>query len=155
MSTNDQAAAFRAAAQALNEAADKELRKQVYAAFRKASKPLGETVIREGSAKMPHRGGLSARLATAKLSQSNSTTGRNPGITLRIKSREGYELPALDRGRLRHPVFGRRRRWVLQRVPARAFSTPFEQGREQVANEVTRALEDVAQDIARQTRRAS
>lgn len=152
MATSDPNADFRAAADALNEAADKELRKQVYARLRKIAKPLGVKVIREGSARLPRAGGLSARVAAAKMSQSNSTTGRNPGVALRFRTSPTMDLQGMDEGIVRHPYWGH---WVRgakpQSIRPRAFSDPFEAGREPVAAEIVKAMEDVAKQIEHQS----
>ncbi|HEY2088601.1 MAG TPA: hypothetical protein VGH54_21600 [Mycobacterium sp.] len=144
--TADGTEAFLAAAQALNEAGDKELRKEVYAAFRRVAKPLGERMIAEGAAELPHRGGLAARVAAARLSQSNATTGRNPAVAIKLKVREGYNLRTFDQGTIRHRVFGSNR-WVAQSIRAGAFTRPFEAGADQVRKELIAALEKVANGI--------
>lgn len=152
VSRADSSAQFREAAKALNEAADKGLRREVYAGFRKAAKPLGERMISQGAAEMPHHGGLAARIAASKLAQSNSTTGRNPSITLSLRSREGYDLKAMDAGILRHPVFGR---WLAgvkpQRLRPGAFTRPFEAGADGVRKEVIAALNRVNDQIVKQS----
>jgi hypothetical protein len=155
MADNGQAA-FRAAAQALNEAGDKELRREVYAAFKKAAKPLGERIVREGAAGLPRRGGLSARVAAAKVGQSNSTTGRNPGVAITLRTKPGnggksIDLRAIDvQGKVKHPVFGRRKVWRVTNVRSQLFTDPFEAGREPVAREVVDALQTVADRIQRE-----
>jgi hypothetical protein len=154
MADNGQAA-FRAAAQALNEAGDKELRREVYAAFKKAAKPLGERIVHGGSAGLPRRGGLSARVAAAKVGQSNSTTGRNPGVALTIRTKPGdtgksMNLVTVDKGIVRHPTFGRRTVWRVTKVTPELFTKEFEAGREPVAREVLDALQTVADRIQRQ-----
>jgi hypothetical protein len=155
-SSPDGTEAFRRAAQTLNEAGDKDLRREVYAALRRAAKPLGDKVIAEGSSGLPGRGGLRARVAAAKFGQSNATTGRNPGVSLRFRTTQGYDLAAMDRGQLRHPVFaraGQPRTWVRQSIRAKLFTTPFEAGVEPVRKEIVAAMEAVAQDIAAKTSR--
>jgi hypothetical protein len=150
MNEADRGAAFRQAAKALNEAGDKTLRKEVYGAFRRAVKPLGESVIAVGSAQLPRRGGLAARVAASKVGQSNATTGKNPAVSMSIRSREGYNLKAMDAGILRHPVFaqpGQKRVWAQQSIRALAFTTPFEAGAPAVRDEVMKALQAVADDI--------
>ena len=122
----------------------------MYRAFREAAKPLGQKIVERGAATLPHRGGLSARVAQSKVTQSNATTGKNPKVMLRVKTREGYDLKAMDRGQLRHPVYGRPV-WVRQNVPAGEFTKPFEQGSEDVRRQVLAALERVADQIGRST----
>jgi len=150
------AAAFRAAAQALREAGDKDLRREVSASLREVTKPFGARIIRHGAVEMPHRGGLSARLAKARMTQTNAMNGRSPGIGMRFKVREGYDLAALDKGNLKHPVFarpGRPRVWATQRVPRDAYTREFLAGRDQVAGELVHTLESVTERIAQRSKR--
>jgi hypothetical protein len=158
MSLNDGRREFAAAAKALNEAGDKALRREVYAAFRRAAKPLGERIIREGAGGLPARGGLAGRVARAKVQQSNSTRGRNPGVALKFKTvpnsqGQSYDLKTMDEGVVRHPTFGRRNQWRVTRVRPQLFTTPFEAGREDVATEVIAAMRHVADQIARNSTR--
>lgn len=155
----DLAPDFKAASLALNEAGDKDLRNEVYSTFRKIAEPLGVHVIRSGSAELGHRGGLSARVAAAKMSQSNATTGRNPGVALSFRTRaskggQSYNLKAMDAGVLRHPVFaraGQPRVWRTQSIRAGAFTRPYEAKREPTAREVLQAMERVAEEITRRS----
>jgi hypothetical protein len=152
------AAAFKAAAQALNDAADKDLRRQVYAEFRAAARPLGDKVIAEGSAALPHRGGLSIRVSKARMGQSNATTGHNPSIRLNFRVKEGYDLKAMDDGNVTHPVFarpGQPRVWRRQSIRAGAFTTPFEAEVGDVERDILTGLEKVSQEIVVKTRRGS
>jgi hypothetical protein len=149
---------FVAAAAALNEAADKDLRKEVYAAFRKAAKPLIEKIIKDGALHVPASGGLRARVLAAKASQSNATAGRNPGVAFRF--RKPRVMAYIDAGVIPHPVFadrGRRRgAWTWdesQTIRPGAYLHVFEAGREQVAAEVIRALEEVADRIVRESKK--
>lgn len=140
---------FKAAAHALNQLGDRDVRRAVYAGFREVGQPLGIRSRDAGAAAMPRRGGLSARLRQARVGQQNATTGSNPRVVIRISAREGYDLPALDRGQLRHPVFGRRNVWREQAVPAKAWSTEFEKGAPEVRDKVIAQLEDVTQKAMR------
>jgi hypothetical protein len=128
---------YTAAARRLHEAGPA-VQKAFGNAIREVAKPLGRDVLITGAARMPRRGGLAYRIASANVTV--QATAMRAQITLR--TRERYDLKALDRGVLRHPVFEhevkrttriRRRRvstgqrlWVEQRVPANAFSDPFE-----------------------------
>lgn len=157
MAANADFAAFQAAAQALNEAGDKDVRRDVYASFRKVTKPLGAKVIREGAAKMPRAGGFAAIVARAKMGQSNATTGRNIGVALTFRTSPSHDLRSLEAGTLRHPVYprpGEKAAWRSQSVPAHAFSTPFKAGQPAVSREIVHMLETVARDIAHKTSQA-
>lgn len=132
--------------------ADKDLRRAFSKAIREAAKPLGAQVLREGSASMPARGGLRARLLAGKVSIRSSLTGSNPKVMITLANREKDALGALDQGSMRHPVFargGRPRRWTSQRVPSGTYAASFERNAPDVRGEVQKAVQSALDDIAR------
>jgi hypothetical protein len=153
MPVNENSASFRAAAKALTQYGDKGLLKEVRADMRKAAKPLGEKVIREGAAVMPKRGGLSAELAKAKMSQTNTTTGRNPGVVMVFRTKPSHDLKSMDEGIVRHPIYGHRGKgqWRETKVMPGAYSRPFEAGAPDVAHEIVSGLKRIVDDVARRT----
>ncbi|MGP4048783.1 hypothetical protein [Streptomyces sp. 2A115] len=75
-------------------------------------------------------------------------TGGNPGATVWIdKARmppDYKNIPALlNSGRLRHPVFGNRRRWVNQYATPPWWDTTVRRHRPRMDAEVNRVLDDV------------
>lgn len=137
-------------ADALKAAADRDLQKQVSAAMRREAKPLGESVIRLGGGKMPRRGGFSGRVTSrGRVLISNSLGGRSASVTLRLKTADGYDLRGLDRGLLRRPVFGNRKVWRTQKVPADAFTQAFQDGAPRVREAVVQAAQDTLDQVAR------
>ncbi|HJR90329.1 MAG TPA: hypothetical protein VJ782_09260 [Aeromicrobium sp.] len=135
---------------ALKEAGDKGLQKRVSAAMRQEAKPLGERVLRAGAGKMPRRGGLSSRISSrGKVLISNSLGGKSASVTLRLKTSDGYDLRGLDRGQLRHPVYGHRKTWVRQSVPANAFTEAFEAEAPRFRQSILKAAQDTLNDVAR------
>ena len=162
-----ESAEFRRAAVAFRILADKGLTNALRRGLRDVAKPLGEDMIRGGAAAMPHRGGLSARVAASTVGQRNVLAGGNVGVELLLRQRQGYRLDQMDAGKLRHPVFERghmaqtvmhrgkkrrmqgprlQRRWVQQAVPAKSFTTPFEQGapkvRAALVREISKAVDE-------------
>lgn len=153
---------FAAAARALNEAGDRGLRREVLATFRRIARPIGQDVIREGSAELPRRGGFAAAVAAAQIRQSNALSGRNPGVALSFRTAVGatgksMDLRTVDEGKIRHPTFGRRGRgqWRVTNVRAGAFRRPFEAQREPAARELVAAMERVADQVVRDTNRGA
>lgn len=140
---------FKRAAQALNELGDRGVRRAVYKGFREVGKPLGEAARAAGAAAMPRRGGMAARVAAARIGQTNATTGANPRVVVRLSTAEGYDLPGLNRGTLRHPVFGRRNTWRSQPVAPNSFTDGFEAGAPQARDAVIRQLEQVTAEAVR------
>jgi hypothetical protein len=154
MPVSENGADYLAAAKVLTEYGDAGLIKEVRADMRKAARPLGERVIKEGAAAMPRRGGLSHILEGAKMSQSNATSGRNPGVALTFKTNPPHDLKSMNEGIVRHPTFGHREKgdWKETKVKPGAYSRPFEAGQEATASEIVDGLNRVAQDIARRTK---
>lgn len=86
-------------------------------------------------AKLPHRGGLAAWAAAAKLTADVTVAGTTVTAALKVHRnslRGESDLRALDRGRVRHPAWGRRRHddWYIQTVTPRAYSEPIQQSPE-------------------------
>lgn len=108
---------FKDLADRLNAAADTKLRREIYKGLREIARPVGEAMTHALGGALPQRHGLGDRVAQSKIRQTNATTGRNPRIVLSLNSPEGYDLAAMEAGKLRHPNWGRKD-WSLQRVPA-------------------------------------
>jgi hypothetical protein len=142
---------FARAAAALRESGDVGLRRRVGAELRAIGKPVGRAVIADAAPRLPRRGGLSARVAAARVGQTNATTGRSPRVTVNLSTREGYALGPMDRGQLRHPIFGHKKRWVTQRLDPGAFTEPFEEQAPRAQAAMLRALERVAADVRSRT----
>lgn len=124
-------------------AAPKELQKQVRKALRDATKPLGRTVITEGLQAMP--GSIPDHYARA--------TGRAvpssgwAGVQLALGGARKKNLDILNRGMIRHPLFGRtkttdgRSLWFMNNVPANTFTDAAQHHLPELSQAVTGALE--------------
>ena len=53
----------------------------------------------------------------------------------------------MEAGRLRHPVYGNRKKWVAQPVPANAFSRAFQSGAPEAREAVAQAVTDIIEEI--------
>jgi len=128
-----------------------ELKRELMRALQRAGKPLkakAKEAAREG---LPHTGGLNELVAnSAKVSVRTRTSASNPGIRL-VASLKGHDLRAMDRGKLRRPVFGHMDRWVTQDITPGWWSNGMSSHEviAPVRREVMEALEDVARRIAR------
>lgn len=132
---------------------EKDTKRRLRKAIRDVAKPLGQETIAAGAAAMPHRGGLSARVAAAKPGISNLLGSANPRVAIRLTNKQRDSLKAMDQGLLRHPVFardGRKRAWVSQHVPADAFSDAFQAGAPRVRAAALEAATEVLNQIARE-----
>lgn len=95
--------------------ADKAVARGIRKRIRAAAGPIGRIIIETGSEGMPSRGGLRARLMAAR--PAISVTGMAANVNLR----KGADFSSLNRGILRHPLFGHGP-WQQQGVPAEAYT---------------------------------
>jgi len=76
------------------------------------------------------------------------STGKNPGLRLvgKAKTPEGKDrdLASLNRGRLRHPLYGNRKHWYDQQVSPGWWDEPLLESAPQAREEIVKALDDVA-----------
>lgn len=93
---------------------------------------------------------LAERVAQARFStRSFRPRGGTVGVRVTATSRKGkgVDLDALDRGRLRHPLFGNRRHWYQQAVNPRWFTRPMEANAGNVQRELEQAVREIERDI--------
>ena len=102
---------------ALRKAGDRELEAELLTACRKAVEPVIPDVVR-AAGRLPQAGGLSAAAAGARF----SVRVVHQGVALLATA--PVNLERLDRGKIRHPVWGQRDVWVAQRVKAGFWSDP-------------------------------
>lgn len=110
---------------------------------------------------MPKRGGyadvLAASMRVRKSVRLSGSTARVEVIVHADGARERRDLPRLNQGRLRHPVWGRSRRlasgrrranpWATTTVPAGAFDRAVDQVARTVLDEMTKVHDDIAAAI--------
>jgi hypothetical protein len=125
-------------------------RRQYNAALRGAAKPMNAGVREDLGMYMPASGGylavLGGSLKARIIPERNGVTIRN---TAKGKSR-GRDLQALEKGVLRHPVFGRRqgRRgqsiWQANRIRAGFFTEPITKRAPLARAALVKAMRDIA-----------
>lgn len=141
-------------------------RKDLLRALRRGAeegvKPLSAAILEGIPAHMP--AGYEVTLADAMhFTTSVRTTGRSAAVEHvsigRGKRGRRREIRALESGRLKHPVFGRTRRvkagyliknpWVRQTIVRGFWSTPVEQNKDHVRDEMHDAIHRIGQKITR------
>lgn len=138
---------FRKIAGRLRAAGDRDLNKATSGAIRKVAKPIGQRVLKAGAESMPKKGGLAGKIGAGKVGI-RVATGRTPAVSILLKA-SGYDLNPLDRGDLRHLVFGRKGSWVHQRVPAGKFTEAFAKEAPEAQRAVLEAANQTLDDVAR------
>jgi hypothetical protein len=131
-------------AKALRQAGDKDLRRELYSGLRRSAKPLIAAARDNARDTLPKHGQLNERVARSKFKVQTRGAGRNPGVRI---TASGVDTRLDTQGRLRHPVYGNRNTWVIQKVPAHWFTGPMERGAPRVRRELITAIATVARKI--------
>jgi hypothetical protein len=119
-------------------------------ALREVAQPLADKVAPEGAEKMPHKGGLSAYLAANVKPRVTlpSVFGGVSTMSIALQDkRGGVAVKAMDRGMLRHPVFGHRGIWVLQAVSAKAWTNAFLAHKDETLPAVQKAVQEAINNL--------
>lgn len=132
----------------LKELGDKELRRELFRGFARATKPLKEAASDRAVRELPKRGGLNRWVAASKLATRTRVSGKNVGVRI-VGTKKGSDVEAIDRGRLRHPVFGNRKVWVTQEVKPGWFTVAIQAGAPGVQRELVEVMDDVARKVER------
>jgi len=128
---------FGVLARHLKQAGSGGLRKELLAALNQSTKPLKQAAKASAASRLPHRGGLAARVARSRLST------RTRGLGIRIEAKGMDQLALIDRGIVRHPVYGRPP-FVAQSITSLWFTAPMQAGAPLVREELVQAIRRVA-----------
>lgn len=140
---------FQDLARALKEAGRKDLQKEMYVGLNRSVKPLTRDVKDAVGDYVPNRGGAAdAVQAEFKVKTRRRAAGRNPAIFL-LGTAGGHDVSSLNRGRLRHPLYGNRRRWYNTAIKPGFWTITLEAGAPRVRVELEQALSNVAAKIER------
>jgi hypothetical protein len=136
---------LRVVARALKDLGDKELRREFYAGMNRAVKPLTASVKQRLPERLPARYAALLR-ADLRVTTRRRTGGRNPAVFLLGKAKN-RDIRSLNRGRLRHPLYGDREHWYDQPVQKGWWDQVLEDGAPMVRKEMVRVLDEVADQI--------
>lgn len=125
--------------------ADKALRKELLKGIRGAAKPLNVAARSNALAVLPKRGGLNRLVARSRMSIQTKTARNSVGV--RLKATNTHDIRSMDRGRLRHPVWGNRERWVNQAIKPGWYTDPLKEGRPVVQPKIIEAMRHTAAQI--------
>jgi hypothetical protein len=134
---------FARLAKALKEGPE-DLQREFSKAVSKATAPL-KTAARESARQtLPRRGGLADRVARSRFATRRST-GRRAGVRVTVSSPDA--LGQLDRGVVRHPVFGNRNVWVTQSITPGWWTKPTDQVGPEVQRALLAAMDEVGKKL--------
>lgn len=126
----------------LKQLGDKELKNELSRGINRAVKPMKDEVKAAALRDLPKRGGLNKFVAKLSWKTKTKTSGQSVGVTI-VADKSGHDLKAIDRGRVRHPVFGNRRAWVLQQVKAGFFSNTVRGHADRIRRELLALVADI------------
>lgn len=118
-------------------------------AIRRAARPLPDDARRSAQRLLPARGGLGAVVSHTDMPVVLRARGRRSSVLIAARSNAVKDPGRIDRGRIRHPVFGR---WVeppgaafkgvLQDVNPGWFRIPMRSAAPEIRREIVRAIHE-------------
>lgn len=111
--------------------------------IRNGVKPVAASIKEEARDTLPKGGGLNEWVAASKMSPRTRLTGKSAGVRI-VTRKAGHDIEAINRGSVRHPVFGNRSAWSDQSV-APGF---VDNGGMKKAPEAARAIDVVMHEVA-------
>lgn len=124
--------------------APKELRSELYVGINRAAKPLKNEVKASARTRLPKKGGLAKRVAGTKIATKRRVAGNAAGV--RLIGTSGYDIGSINRGRVRHLVYGHKP-WVNQTVAPGFWSDPLKAGSSKVQQEIQDVMDKVAKEL--------
>jgi hypothetical protein len=132
----------------LRAAGEKDLRRELLRGIQRAGKPLKAAARTAALTELPSRGGLAERVAGSRWAVKTRTAGR--GVGVRVTGAGDLDLRSLNRGRLRHPLYGKRGHWFDQPVPPGWFDDAMQVAAdEHVRDEILAAITAVRDKLGR------
>ena len=123
--------------------ADKAVARSLRKRLREAGKPLAQGLVEDGPEGLPSSGGLADWLRQAK----GTVSMTQSRLEIKLSRGGSHDLGAINRGRLRHPLYGNRRVWVEQSVEAGTYDKAFDKHAEDALPVIERVLDDIMREI--------
>lgn len=135
------------ASRALREAGGPELVRRLTKNIRGEVAPAIKAVRRNARGRLPQSGGLAGTIARSKMNTRVRTTPNTAEVTI-VASHE-HDIRRINKGWVRHPLFGDRSRWYSQRVTPGWFTRPLDQRQTKIRGAVQRAIDDMIRELDR------
>lgn len=134
--------------------ANRELDKRIAKALHEAAIPIVRDTRAHAQRILPRRGGLAGIVAAQPMPITMASSGRWKGVRITARpgrGRGGVNDPAaINRGRVRHPAWGRERRDgqpIIQLVQAGWFSVPMAKGADKARERILGVIEDAIEEL--------
>ena len=136
---------------AIASAMPNDLRKKLLRGIREQAKPAVKDVKATALATLPSSGGLNKFVAKSSIGVRTRTSGEGAGVRI-VAKKAGHDIYNLNRGRLRHPLFGMvEGQWFTQEIKPGFFSLTIAQHERRMARGITVELEDLLMQIKRES----
>lgn len=124
-----------------------DLRKELFRGLNRATKGVRSAIKTNMPDYMPDR--YAATLQRDLRLSTQAKRGNPPSVRIRAKARRKERfLGPLDKGRLRHPLFGNRQFWYTQRIKPGFFTDTVNQHSDEVRAELEQSIAAVVRKIA-------
>ena len=134
-------------AKTLKAAGTKEMRTRLRKIMATETKPLRQKIKQSAKDTLPSKGGLN-KWAAVTPAQNTDFREKSAGVRIRM-TKKGHDLAALNRGRLRHPLFGNRKFWYQQSIAEGFFTKPVEEDGDALKARIVDALDAYKREIER------
>ena len=130
----------------LKVAGEKGLRTELLRGLKKGAEPLVQKVTEAARDQLPKGGGLNEQVAGQKVKVQVRTGARTAGVRMTTTA---PDTAMTDSGFVRHPVYGNRKKWVTQQIPAAKgwWSQTLADGGSDVTPELLKVMEETATAI--------
>lgn len=123
----------------------KDLKSKIRRRMREVVKPLGPDIVREGAADLPSGGGLAEHVASKG---GAPTVGQSStGARLVLGKKRGPQIGRMNEGDLRHPLYGNRKRWITQSIPAGTWTKAGEERMPEIRDRVAREMNTILEGL--------
>lgn len=125
------------------------LKRRMTKALNSTADPLKRDQLQSLASGLPKRGGASAQVSSE--TRITVQTSYVRGTVTLVDRWPGHDMTAIDRGSLRHPLYGNREHWFDTAIPPGLLSVPFARNKRRVQVAMVREMNVLAQEIARET----
>ncbi len=126
---------------------DPVLRRHLTKRLKAATAPLRREIEASALETLPKAGGLNVLAAKSLTSTRVVLQGKRTGV--RLTTRNPHSIRQLDRGRVRHPLYGNRKFWYTQTVEPGWWSKPVEESKPEATVAVRAALDEMLKELGR------
>lgn len=121
------------------------IRNGVRKRIRESAKAFGPEIVREGAEPLPDRGGVEA--AVVAKGRAPTVAQTSTGVRLVLGKKKGPQIGRMNEGNLRHPVFGQRKAWVNQPVPAGSWTAAADARLPELREAVRKEMESILKEL--------